>query len=94
MAFFICMLRAVNILHHISVNGPVSNFALCAGRWCFSLTGGDDFLNLFVLHCMLAVYLFETFDQFITAVLLAFSQPAVATSVRYVGSSVGIQELL
>ncbi|WNI65546.1 hypothetical protein RIK65_07845 [Enterobacter asburiae] len=52
MAFFIWMLQVVDILHYISANGPLNHFALCAGRYRFLLTGGDDFLNLFVLRCL------------------------------------------
>jgi len=40
------------------------------------------------------VYLFAIFNQPVTAILLAFCQPAIATSVRYASSSVSIQELL
>lgn len=51
------MIRVVNIFHHVSVNGPVNHFALCAGRCRFLLTSSNVFLSLFVLCCMLAVYL-------------------------------------
>jgi hypothetical protein len=51
------MIRVVNIFHHVSVNGTVNYLSLCAGRCRFLLTSGDGFLRLFILCCMLAVYL-------------------------------------